>query len=134
MGRGSSKAGASQSARNVPAVFDANAPKKTIEAIYRESRPGSASYYKDEVLEAVAGGDGELKFVYATPSSREKSAQTNRTQYLTYELEHGAHNGDVFGVNWDKVTQVSGQTYNLRDELKKHGFRWDGATKTWKKR
>ena len=112
-------------------VLNENAPTRTIEAVFREARGFERSYYKSEVLEAVAGKDGELKFEYATPESREKSAQTNRTQYLTYKLKSGAENGEVFGVNWDKVNTVSGQTYNLRDELKKRGFRWDGKTKSW---
>lgn len=40
-------------------------------------------------------------------------------------------NGDVFGVNWDNVKSVSGQTYDLRSEIKDRGFRWDGKNKRW---
>lgn len=115
-------------------VLDKNAPTRTIEAVFREARGFERSYYKSEVLEAVAGKDGELKFEYATPESREKGAKTNRTQYLTYKLKSGAKNGEVFGINWDKVSSVSGQTYNLRDELKRRGYRWDGTAKKWVKK
>lgn len=55
------------------------------------------------------------------------------TQYLTYKLKSGAENGDVFGVNWDKVKSVSGQTYNLRQEIKSRGFKWNGKEKRWER-
>lgn len=46
----------------------------------------------------------------------------------------GAENGDIFGVSWDKVKSVSGQTYNLKSDIKNKGFRWDGARKMWVKK
>ena len=104
-------------------VIDRRAPERTIETEYREARGRSGSYYKDTILEAVDEGNGELSFVYATPESREKTAKTNRTQYVTYKLRAGAENGDVFGVNWDNVKSVSGQTYDLRSEIKDREFR-----------
>jgi len=112
-------------------VIDRNAKTRTIEAVYREARGHSASYYKDIILEAIDSGNGELSFEYATPDKREKTAKTNRTQYLTYKLKAGAENGDIFGVNWGRVQSVSGQTYDLRSELKKRGFKWDGKNKKW---
>lgn len=113
-------------------VIDKGAKVRTIETVYRESRGAYyGSYYKDEVLEAVDKGNGEVHFQYATPESREKTAKTNRTQYLTYKLKAGAENGNVFGVNWDKVKSVSGQTYNMKSDIKDRGFRWDGAKKMW---
>ena len=66
--------------------------------------------------------------------SREKTAKTNRTQYVTFKLKAGAENGDVFGINWDNVKSVSGQTYDLRSEIKDRGFRWDGKNKRWVKK
>lgn len=114
-------------------VIDKAAKVRTIETTYREARGWQSSYYKSDVLEAVDAGNGEVSFEYATPESRVKTAKTNRTQYLTYKLKAGAQDGDVFGVNWDKVKVVSGQTYNLRDELKKKGFKWDGSRKAWVK-
>lgn len=114
-------------------IIDRNAPTRTIEAVYREARGMRVSYYKDEILEASDNGNGELTFSYATPVSREKTAKTNSTQYLTYKLKAGAENGDVFGVNWDKVKSVSGQTYNLRQEIKSRGFKWNGTEKRWER-
>ena len=79
-------------------------------------------------------GNGELSFEYATPEKREKTAKTNKTEYLSYKLKAGAENGDVFGVNWDRVQSVSGQTYDLRSEIKDRGFKWDGKAKKWVRR
>ena len=115
-------------------VIDTGAKTRTIETVYREARGYSGSYYKDTILEAVDRGNGSLEFVYATPESREKTAKTNRTQYVTFKLKAGAENGDVFGVNWDNVKSVSGQAYDLRSEIKDRGFRWDGKNKRWVKK
>lgn len=115
-------------------VIDRSAKERTIETVYREARGYSGSYYKDEVLQAVDGGDGNLHFQYATPENREKTAKTNRTQYVTFKLKAGAENGNIFGVNWDKVKSVSGQTFNLKSDIKDRGFRWDGAKKMWVKK
>lgn len=112
-------------------VIDSAAKIRTIETVYREARGYGGSYYKDTVLEAVDKGGGELEFRYATPESREKTAKTNRTQYVTYKLKAGAENGSVFGVNWDKVKSVSGQTYDMKSDIKDRGFKWDGKTKKW---
>ena len=112
-------------------VIDRSAKARTIETEYREARAGSPAYYKSTVLEAVDSGNGEVAFVYATPEKRDKTAKTNRSQYLTYKLKAGAQDGDVFGVNWDKVKSVSGQTYDMRSDLKDRGFRWNGREKKW---
>lgn len=107
---------------------------QTIEGVYREARGWSGSYYKQEVLEATTDGHGNLTFSYATPVSREKTAKTNRTQNLTYEVAHGALDGETFGINWSKVNSISGQTYSLRQAAKDAGLKWDGATKKWKRK
>lgn len=113
-------------------VIDRGAKERTIETIYREARGYSSGYYKSDILEATDAGNGELAFVYATPAERDKTAKSNRTQYLTYKLKAGAEDGDVFGVNWNKVKSVSGQTYGLRTTLKDKGFKWDGKEKKWR--
>lgn len=112
-----------------------NSPPRTIESIYREGRGMYyASYYKDEILEAKTDGNGNLTFYYATPLSREKTAKTNRTQYLTYEIAHGAENGKTFGINWDNVNSIRGQTYRLREAAKEAGLKWDPAQKIWRRK
>lgn len=115
-------------------VIDKSSKVRTIETVFREAKGYSRSYYKDEILEAVDAGNGEVHFQYATPESREKTAKTNRTQYVTFKLKAGAENGNVFGVNWDKVKAVSGQTYNMKSDIKDRGFRWDGEKKMWVKK
>lgn len=109
--------------------------KKTIETSYIE-RGGFAgrNRYKSEVLEAETDGKGNLTFYYATPETNTKLAKTNLTHYVTYNVQAGAVDGKSFGINWDKVQSVSGQTYNLRAEAKAHGLSWDGATKSWRRK
>lgn len=115
-------------------IIDPSAEPREIEAVYREARGYYSSYYKNEILQASADDHtGELSFDYATPEKREKTSKTNKTQYLTYKVKAGAEDGDTFGINWDKVKSVSGQTYGIRAELKERGFKWDGKTKKWRK-
>lgn len=119
--------------RNSP--LEKGAKPREIETQYRATSGSQRGYtgYKDEVLEAKADKNGNVTFEYATPKKREKTAKTNRTEYVTFEVSHGAVNGSIFGVNLNKATSVSGQTYGMRDELKKNGFKWDGKGKKWVK-
>lgn len=115
-------------------VLNSKEKIREIETVYREARGYGSSYYKDTILEAIDNGNGEVSFIYATPEKREKTAKTNRTQYVTFRLKSGAVNGDVFGVNWDNVKSVSGQTYDMKSDIKDRGFRWDGKAKKWVKK
>ena len=118
-GRGSALNAAGSAKKNRGGIIDPSAEPREIEAVYRESRGYYGSYYKNEILQASADDrTGELSFDYATPEKREKTSKTNKTQYLTYKLNAGAEDGDTFGINWDKVKAVSGQTYGIRAELK----------------
>lgn len=132
-GRGSAF-NSSGNAKSRAGIIDPSAEAREIEAVYREARGSYSSYYKNEILQASADDHtGELTFDYATPEKREKTSKTNKTQYLTYKVKAGAEDGDTFGINWDKVKSVSGQTYGIRAELKERGFKWDGKTKKWRK-
>lgn len=108
--------------------------KKQVEARYIEGRGWQRGRYDTEVLEATTDGKGNLTFEYAQPDTKEKTAKTNKTNYLTYNVQAGAVDGKSFGINWDKVQSISGQTYNMRAEAKAHGLTWDGATKSWKRK
>lgn len=108
-----------------------DSPVREIEGTYREARGWSPSYYKEEILEATTDGNGNLTFDYATPVKREKTAKTNRSVDLIYEIAHGAVDGRTFGINWDKVQSIQGQTYKLREEAKAHGLKWDRERKIW---
>lgn len=114
-------------------VFERGAKERTIESVFREARGWDKSYYKDTVLEAVGENGGGVNFIYASPVKREKTAKTNKTQYLTYKEKAGAHNGEIFGINWKNVKYVSGQTFGIKDEIKKQGFKWNGSLKRWER-
>ena len=130
-GRGSSGGGLGSK----DGVFTSN-KTRTIETVYREARSGfgGSSYYKDEVLEATTDGKGNITFDYARGGSYEKTAKTNRTNYVTFNLKAGAVNGETFNIDWSKVQSVQGKTYSLRDAAKSAGLKWDGATKSWRRK
>ena len=107
---------------------------RTIETVYREARGYQNSYYKDEVLEATTDGKGNLTVSYAKADSFEKTAKTNRTNYVTYNIKAGAVNGETFNIDWSKVNSISGQTYSLKREAKEAGLSWDSAEKKWKRK
>ena len=107
---------------------------RTVETVYREARGWQKSYYKDEVLEANTDGKGNVTFSYAKADSFEKTAKTNRTNYVTYTLKAGAVNGETFNVDWSKVNSISGQTYSLRSAAKNAGLSWDSTEKKWKRK
>lgn len=113
-------------------VFEKNTKTK-IETIFREGRYGSKSYYKDEVLEAETDGKGNVTFQYARGGKFEKTSITNRTNYVTFNLKAGAVNGETFNINWNNVKSISGQTYNLRQQAKENGMKWNGKEKRWEK-
>ena len=112
---------------------------RTIETVYREARGWQKSYYKDEGYPAQSNGckqdgNGNVTFSYAKADSFEKTAKTNRTNYVTYTLKAGAVNGETFNIDWSKVNSISGQTYNLRTAAKNAGLSWDSAEKKWKRK
>ena len=107
---------------------------RKIETVYREARGYQSSYYKDEVLEATTDGNGNVTFSYAKADSYEKTAKTNRTNYVTYTLKAGAVNGETFNIDWSKVNSISGQTYSLRSAAKSAGLSWDSTEKKWKRK
>ena len=80
----------------------AGGAKRTIEARYIEGRGWQRGRYDTEVLEATTDGKGNLTFEYAQPDTKEKTAKTNKTNYLTYNVQAGAVHGKSFGINWDK--------------------------------
>ena len=107
---------------------------QTITTTYYSSRSIGGSHFKNEVLEATADKKGNVTFSYATPTFSGPSAKTNKTQDVTYKVKAGAVDGKTFGINWSKVNSISGQTYSLRDAAKAAGLKWDGSTKTWRRK
>ena len=107
---------------------------QTITTTYYSSRSIGGSRFKNEVLEATADKKGNVTFSYATPTFSGPSAKTNKTQDVTYKVKAGAVDGKTFGINWSKVNSISGQTYSLRAAAKAAGLKWDGPTKTWRRK
>ena len=107
---------------------------QTITTTYYSSGSIGGSRFKNEVLEATADKKGNVTFSYATPTFSGPSAKTNKTQDVTYKVKAGAVDGKTFGINWSKVNSISGQTYSLRAAAKAAGLKWDGPTKTWRRK
>ena len=107
---------------------------QTITTTYYSNRSIGGSRFKNEVLEATSDKKGNVTFSYATPTFSGPSAKTNKTQDVTYKVKAGAVDGKTFGINWSKVNSISGQTYSLRSAAKAAGLKWDGATKTWRRK
>lgn len=124
------------SAKN--SVLDPKAKEQVIETYYRRSgRAGS--HYGDSVFEATVGPDGEISFDYATAHFKNRFDNSN-TQDVTFKIKHGAvqhfNSGstEFYGINWDNVKSVSGQTFSIKDHIKDLGFRWSGKDKKWVKK
>ena len=105
---------------------------REIQSYLRRGGGGYARYHKDTILEAKTDGAGNLTFSYARADSYEE--ETRRTVKTVYKLQAGVVNGEPFGINWDKVKSISGQTYDLREVAKKNGLTWDGAKKQWRRK
>lgn len=115
-----------------------NVEPQTIRATHylRGSRSAASGvYYNNEVLDATADKDGNVTFTYATPTWRSgPGAKTNKTETVEFTIKNGAINGKTYGVNWEKVNSISGQTFNLRSTAKEAGLKWDSKNKMWVRR
>lgn len=135
-GRGGSSGGGSGGGRAGGASKDGTLTKSSpreIETTYHQGHGFTRGYYNDTVLQAKTNGQGGLTFDYADWTHSDPSAKTNRTHAATTTITHGAINGELYGVDLSKAKSVSGQTYDLRDKLKRAGFRWNGKEKRWEK-
>lgn len=104
-------------------MFGREKPLK-IETRYIEGRGFTRGRYDDTVLQAFSAGDGKVELQYAKADSYNKLAKTNKTNYVTYTLDHGFVNDIPHNLNFEKITSFSGQTYAIRDALKKRGYRF----------
>lgn len=69
-------------------------------------------------------GNGNVKLQYATAESYEKSAKTNKKNYVKYTIEHGFVNEESHNLNFEKINSFSGQTYPVKEELKRRGYKF----------
>jgi len=116
-------------------MLDPKAEVQTIETYYRRSgRFGS--HYGDSVLKAIAKEGGQLEFEYAQADFSKARPKAN-TQDATFYIQYGSvthfNNGktNFYGINWENVKSVSGQTYEIKSELKDMGFQWDRDKRKW---
>lgn len=104
-------------------VFGREKPLK-VETRYIEARGFNKGRYTDTVLQAVDKGNGEVELVYASADSYSKTAKTNKTNYVTYTLDHGFVNSEPHNINFEKVKVFSGKTYDVKEELKRRGYKF----------
>ena len=92
------------------------------------------------VLSATTDGNGNITLGY--PKATGYRQQNSKASYAQYDLTAGITDRDAkgkytdmesFGIKWNNVKSVSGQTYAVKSLLKKEGFKWDSANKRWKK-
>lgn len=122
-GRGGSGGRLGGSGRNNSGVFSRVEPL-TVKTRYIEGRGWTRGRYTDTVLQAVDKGNGDVELTYATADSFEKTAKTNRTNDVTFTLTHGFVNDDPHGLNFEKISSFSGQTYQVKNELKRRGYKF----------
>lgn len=108
-----------------------DAPTIEIKSYYRKG------HYGDTVKVSKETSDGNLVFENAIAEFSRDNKPSATTKDVTFTLRHGFvwHNNDkrFYGINWDNVKSVSGNTYDMNDELKKRGYRWNSNTKSWVK-
>ncbi len=109
-----------------------NEEPRHIESTYRRNRT-FGSGYDDKVLEAKADSNGNVTFSYAKAEFSKNDAPSNVKRHVSYDVVAGALNGKTFNINWNKVNSINGETYDLREQAKAAGLKWDGKLKKWKR-
>lgn len=122
-GRGSAGSNGGKPRGKNSGVFGKEKPL-TVETRYIEGRGFYRGRYDDTVLQAVSLGDGKVELEYAKADSYKKLAKTNKTNYVTYTLDHGFVNDSPHNINFDRISSFSGQTYAVKETLKKHGYKF----------
>lgn len=131
-GRGSNSATAGAIGSGGSAVFK-NEGSIELENVRHRS---SGYKWRNTILEAKDIGDGGISLEYATPKNY--SNPNGNTTEAVYSISHGVWNGQVgsphsdsIGIDWDKVSYVTGQTFDVKDYIKDKGMRWDRDNKRW---
>lgn len=99
-GRGGAGGGSAKSS-SAGGMFGREKPLK-VETRYIEGRGFTRGRYDDTVLQAVSLGDGKVELQYAKADSYNKTAKTNKTNYVTYTLDHGFVNDTPHNINFEK--------------------------------
>lgn len=82
----------------------------------------------------VAGENGVLEIGYAKKEyeqiSRNKLKSTSKINAGIVSDKYGYQDHNI---NWNKVKEVRGKTYDIKDFIKKKGFSWNKDKKAWTK-
>lgn len=102
----------------------------TISTYYRPARGGSASYWGEEILEAVPDKEpGGIKLEYPTNKDwKDKTSKWSRTNYVDVTIKAGFHAGIPYNLDFDNITRVSGKTASLAPFFREKGFHWNGES------
>lgn len=105
---------------------------RTIVADYHKTLAGTGTAFSKSVLQATVK-NGILSFDYAAPEFSE--GKNSKTLTATFEIASGAvvsgRSIEIFGVDFDSIKAVCGKTYEIKDEIKKHGFKWNRNENAW---
>lgn len=111
-------------------VFTKTTPK-VIEGYFRMGKANSSTYYSDQVYEAVDRGNGVVEFVRSRPVFGDKISST--TTEVVWTVAAGYSDGVLWGLNFDNIKAIFGKTYEIKDEIKSKGFKWNPAKKQWER-
>lgn len=110
-----------------------DAPIIEIKSFFR-SKP---RYFGVTVRKAKEISAGHIVFENAKADFLYDESRNANTKNVIFKIQHGFvwRNKDksFYGIDWDNVLSVSGNTFDLNDELKKRGFRWNSESKIWVK-
>jgi hypothetical protein len=139
MSKGSGGGGAGGMTRGSRSNSGVLGNESPIEITNEKSRSGGNNW-KKRVFEASAaeGTDGVLNLDYANPKSY-KQINNNTTQGQ-FSINAGIYDVSNSGrlvshnIDWSKVKEVTGRTYEIKDFLKSSGFSFNPSSKTWVKK
>lgn len=108
----------------------------TVDLVNERSR-SSGNTWRYTILEASGSGE-DISLDYANPISYEHP--NNNTTVAKYKLKSGVYIGqpgdrstNYHNLDLSKAKSVSGKTYDIKDDLKEAGFRWDRGSRKWVK-
>lgn len=118
---------------------------KSFKGVFRKMyRRYTIKEGRDEmtIFQAKSDGNGNLTFSYAKPDYEDEPHSFG--EYYNgkkiwnvksgYSVDNVRGGTNVVGINWDNVKSASGKTYELREELKRRGFKWDTKKQSWIKK
>lgn len=110
-----------------------DAKPQEFTAQYTKTAYGGMSSWDREVLAASTDDYGNLTFSRAQATKYTPNPNNKNKSYGDFTVTHGAYEGRLLGVDLSKAKTVTGQTYSIKEQLKKAGFRWSQDTKGWTK-